>query len=298
MPRTSTAGLAQLAAEEGESLRAYRDVAGVWTIGVGLTKASGVIAPKAGMIISREESRQLLAKALETRYEPAVAAAMPGAAAHEFDGAVSFHFNTGAIGRAGWIKAWRGGDRAGVRSGLLLWSKAGGRSIEGLRRRRAREADLILDARYAGAEAGGLTDPALRRAAQGEAVAELQEKLARLGLLQGPPDGRFGAATEAAVRTFQSAHPQLTVDGIAGPATRAQIERVLAVRGKTAATSVGAVLVAGAAAAAHPALPEAAEVSLVLPAAIAGTLLLAALALTLWRYRDEIRTLFFMERKD
>ncbi|HEV7286699.1 MAG TPA: lysozyme, partial [Kaistia sp.] len=99
MAEITPAGLEQLVAEEGEVLRAYRDVAGVWTIGVGLTAASGVVKPKAGMVITRAESRRLLAAALARRYEPAVAAAMPGAPAHAFDGAVSFHFNTGAIAR-------------------------------------------------------------------------------------------------------------------------------------------------------------------------------------------------------
>jgi len=105
MAEISPAGLEQLVAEEGEVLRAYRDVAGVWTIGVGLTAASGVVTPKAGMVITKAESRRLLAAALKRRYEPAVAAAMLGAPAHAFDGAVSFHFNTGAIARASWVKA-------------------------------------------------------------------------------------------------------------------------------------------------------------------------------------------------
>ena len=37
MAEITPAGLEQLVAEEGEVLHAYRDVAGVWTIGVGLT---------------------------------------------------------------------------------------------------------------------------------------------------------------------------------------------------------------------------------------------------------------------
>ena len=37
-------------------------------------------------------------------------------------------------------------------------------------------------------------------------------------------DGDFGRATEAAVKSFQSDH-RLTVDGICGPATWAELER-------------------------------------------------------------------------
>jgi len=60
----STAGLEQLILEEGEVLRAYQDVKGVWTIGVGLTAASGVIRPVKGTVITRADSRALLARGI------------------------------------------------------------------------------------------------------------------------------------------------------------------------------------------------------------------------------------------
>lgn len=297
MPRTSATGLAQLVAEEGEALRAYRDVAGVWTIGVGLTAASGVVRPQAGMTISRAESRRLLAEALTSRYEPAVAAAMPGASQSAFDGGVSFHFNTGAIARAGWVADWRRGNRGAARQGLMAWTRAGGREIAGLRRRRMREADLILDGHYA---AVGLErpDPALRRGARGEAVLALQVQLIGLGLLEKPADGLFGAATETAVRAFQSAHPQLTVDGVAGPATRAQIARALDLRSRAAQAAAGIGTAAAGTAALVPVVPEAARATLLLPAAIAvAAVLLLVLAALLWRRRDELRALFTLQWK-
>ncbi|BCP52840.1 hypothetical protein K32_14570 [Kaistia sp. 32K] len=295
MPVTSPAGLEQLIAEEGEVLRAYRDVAGVWTIGVGLTAASGVVVPRAGMTITQSESRALLAEALAAHYEPAVARAMPGARAHEFDGGVSFHFNTGAIGRASWVRAWRIADRAAVRSGLKAWNKAGGRVVEGLTRRREREAALILDGRR---ETGGTAGFAsLRPGDSGAAVRALQDELIRLGLLTGAADGDFGSLTESAVRAFQAAHPQLAVDGVVGPATRAQIARVLAGRRAIAVTAAGGSLATGGtvaaggiAPAAHPALAPATAGLLV-----AG-LFVVALAVLAWRYRDEIRAFITLKR--
>jgi lysozyme len=285
MTRTSLAGLEQLVAEEGEVLRAYRDVAGVWTIGVGLTAASGVVVPKAGMTLTRAQSRALLTEALATRYEPAVAAAMPGALAHEFDGAVSFHFNTGAIARASWVAAWRRGDRAAVRAGLAAWNKAGGRVVEGLSRRRAREADLILDGRR---DAGAPSFATLGRGDSGERVRALQRELIRLGVLAGEADGSFGAVTEAAVRAFQSAHPQLAVDGKVGPATQSQIARSLAACDGLAATAASGALVTGGVATHGHAAPAILFV--------AG-LLLVALGLLAWRYRDEIRAILTLKRR-
>lgn len=44
--QTSPEGLAFLERHEGVVLRAYRDVVGVWTIGAGLTAASGVVKPQ------------------------------------------------------------------------------------------------------------------------------------------------------------------------------------------------------------------------------------------------------------
>ena len=74
--KISDKGLEALIAEEGEVLRAYKDTAGIWTIGVGLTKASGVIDPKPGMTITKEQSRTLLRRALERSYEPETEVAM------------------------------------------------------------------------------------------------------------------------------------------------------------------------------------------------------------------------------
>lgn len=292
----SAAGLEQLIAEEGEVLRAYRDVAGVWTIGVGLTSASGVVTPKAGMSITRAESRALLAEALARRYEPPVAVAMPGAAQHAFDGGVSFHFNTGAIGRAAWAAAWRRGDRNAVRAGLAAWNKAGGRVVEGLVRRRAREAALILDGRR---ETAGASHAALRRGDTGEAVHLLQRDLIRLGVLAGAADGTFGPATEAAVRTFQASHPQLAVDGIVGPATLAQIARVLAARATVASTAAGGAVAAGGVVVTGtgPATETGAAPADAIVALGIFAICAALLAIVLWRYRDEIRAFVTLKRR-
>ncbi|MGQ4272493.1 glycoside hydrolase family protein [Terrihabitans sp. B22-R8] len=298
MPRTSAAGIAQLVADEGEVLTAYRDVAGVWTIGVGLTQASGVVTPKAGMTITRAESRHLLGLALERNYEPAVAKAMPGAKTHEFDGGLSFHFNTGAIGKASWVTSWRNrASAAAIRTGLGLWNKAGGRVVRGLTLRRQREADLILLGKYAHGITPAVRDGAdvepgpiepsgvLRRGAKGEGVVELQKGLQTLGLYKGAIDGDFGAGTEVAVRALQKAHPHLVVDGIAGPATRAQLKRML-----DAATKSGLVGAGGAGTGGGTAIApvDGLPTGWIVGGVAAVTLLV--LAFLAWRYRDEIRT--------
>ena len=61
--------------------------------------------------------------------------------------------------------------------------------------------------------------PALKRGAHGPDVERLQKALAAAGFRPGRIDGRFGAATEAALLAFQRAHG-LLADGVAGPVTR------------------------------------------------------------------------------
>jgi lysozyme len=225
--QTSAKGVAFIAALEGVVTRAYRDVAGVWTIGVGHTAAAGPPAPAAGMTVTRGEAFAILSRDLAA-CERRVRAALPGVPQTVFDGAVSFDFNTGAIHRATWVRRYRAGDMEGARAALAQWVNAGGRTIPGLRRRREAEARLIFEGRY-GPEGDGAA-PAVVAKRTPPDVRDLQTALATLGFYTGAIDGVSGPRTEAALRAYQAAHPDLVVDGIAGPATRASIERDLAAR--------------------------------------------------------------------
>jgi GH24 family phage-related lysozyme (muramidase) len=60
----------------------------------------------------------------------------------QFDALVSFHYNTGAIRRATLTRKHVAGDFAGAAREFARWSRAGGRILKGLVRRRAAEAAL------------------------------------------------------------------------------------------------------------------------------------------------------------
>jgi hypothetical protein len=79
------------------------------------------------------------------------------------------------------------------------------------------------------AEGSPSVRPTLRKGSKGTAVSEMQTMLLKLGYDLGPCgiDGDFGKSTDAAVRSFQSDH-RLTVDGICGAATWAELEKVMA----------------------------------------------------------------------
>jgi lysozyme len=297
--KTSQDGVAFIAAHEGVVTRAYRDPAGIWTIGVGHTAAAGAPVPKKGLTISRQAALDLLAADLPL-YETAVASALgarDGSATRQsaFDGAVSFHFNTGAIGRAGWVGKFRDRQFAEAETALKAWNKAGGKVMNGLVRRRAAEADLIFRDRYPDAVvAAGGAQPV------GDEIAACQTALIGLGYAGLVANGTLDAATEAAILAFQKANG-LVADGIAGPATRATLARRLAEA--RARKIAGAAAAGGAAGGAAVKLPDAAAGGFGLDAllwTIGGALALALLTLAaflLWRNRGALRLWFTLTMK-
>lgn len=280
--QTSDKGIAFLESFEGVVTRAYRDAAGVWTIGAGLTKASGVVRPKAGMQITRAQARELLQKALTQNYEPAVRKAMPGADQAAFDGGVSFHYNTGAIGRASWVTRWRAGDQRGTRAALALWNKAGGKVLKGLVRRREAEADLILRGDY-GAAASSSTDTisAFARFVPERGRDDREATRMALHELGYKTGARKGRVLLEAVRHFQEDHG-LVVDGLIGKATLATLQRAEDGRKKLPlASGITAIT------AAPVALSETFQLT-DLPLWLVVAIPAAWLALVAFRYRDII----------
>ncbi len=144
---TSARGIDFLIRHEGVRLRAYQDTAGVWTIGVGHTAASGPPKPVRGMAITADQAKSILAHDL-AKFEDRVERALPGVPQTVFDGAVSFDFNTGAIHRASWVTKFKAGKFRESEVALKLWCKSSGRVVKGLVNRRADEADLIFRGKY------------------------------------------------------------------------------------------------------------------------------------------------------
>lgn len=122
--KTSTEGLIALIGHEGIVLSRYKDSVGVWTIGVGHTKAAGGLNPEAfSGTLTMQQALDLLRTDI-VKYEKGVNAAVKvPLAQHEFDALVSFHFNTGAIGTASFVKKLNAGDRSGAMKGIMDWRK-------------------------------------------------------------------------------------------------------------------------------------------------------------------------------
>ena len=229
--KTSPRGIEDLVLSEGLSLKAYKDSVGVWTIGVGHAATSGKPPiPRPGMTITEAEAKRILAADLAER-EATVSAVLGDVPQHVFDGAMSFHFNTGAIQRASWVRAFKRGDRAEAERLFMLYNKPP--EIVG---RRKREADLIFRGKYRSGPVAPPApapppsgDPILRKGdginvadPRRRAVAEAQMLLDDHGFSPGAIDGKFGLVTEAKVIAFQKASG-LEPDGVIGPATWAAL---------------------------------------------------------------------------
>ena len=276
------------ARHEGVVLRAYRCPAGVLTIGIGHTNRAGGFVVKPGMRITKQQAYDIFQDDVRRNFGPRVVMAMPKARQHEFDGAVSFDYNTGAIHRASWVKAFKRHDRKEVRRRLSLWNKGGGRVLPGLVRRRREEGDLVLDGNYHDGKAIDLVDPTPEEKETADRVVAYpdsrdewefwQQALREIGYDPGPVDGIPSDKTRKAVRAFQKAHPDLDVDGIPGPATQAQILRVQKMKNRGAAAGLSADQLAG--------------IDPVLAAGVVGILAAAGLTFHFWRHRGELAERF------
>jgi lysozyme len=128
---------------EGLFLQAYRCPAGVWTIGYGHTGIrhnDGTVKP--GRRITAAQAEELLRLDM-SKYEAAVnrLVTVP-LAQHEFDALVSFHFNTGALGKSTLLRRLNAGAYAEVPHQLRRWTRANGKVLKGLVRRRQSESLL------------------------------------------------------------------------------------------------------------------------------------------------------------
>ncbi len=228
---------------EGVILKAYYDIADVLTIGVGFTWASAAFrkwwrANRPGQDftinarMTRAECDEVLQLIFDEEYGKAVAEFFGREVPqHVFDGTASpvFNLGTGSL-KWRWAQALKAGD---VHRGAVLLRSTGttinngAQVVQGLINRRREEFELLDRGDYTIAgtvqSADPMADGVLRRRERGPAVEDLQQKLAAAGYYDQVVDGIFGYGTEAAVIEYQRRHG-LTVDGVAGPKTLAELK--------------------------------------------------------------------------
>jgi len=165
---TSPDGIDLIKRFEGYERYAYRDIAGIWTIGYGHasdilrdTIQSGSINPQlVGIVefdgrgdlrlVTDQSGEELLRRDLRPRERSVVNLVKVVLNQNEFDALVSFVYNVGAgaFARSTALRRLNKGNRAGAADALTWFNKArvGGnlREVRGLTRRRAAEKALFL----------------------------------------------------------------------------------------------------------------------------------------------------------
>ena len=127
-------------------LEAYPDPAtggDPWTIGYGDTGPD--VVP--GLTITQDEADARLAARLAKEFEPGVSGALSRTPEqHQFDAMVCLAYNIGLrnFRSSSVIRNFNAGDVLGAASAFLMWDKAAGKSMLGLRRRRAAEKALFM----------------------------------------------------------------------------------------------------------------------------------------------------------
>lgn len=140
--KTNTKGIALIKKWEGLRTKAYQDVAGIWTIGYGHTSAAGSPKVTSGLVITEKQAEEILKQDLvkfETQVSSLVKVPLND---NQFAALVSFHYNTGALGKSTLLKKVNSKDFKAVPNEFLKWVNAGGKFVKGLENRRKDEINL------------------------------------------------------------------------------------------------------------------------------------------------------------
>jgi lysozyme len=127
---------------EGFSAKPYKCPAGVWTIGYGHTH--GVTMGTDSM--TERDAETLLRNELDrfaTHVNDLVNVPLTQ---NQFDALVSFHYTTGALGKSTLLTKLNQGFYEPAAKELLRWTRAGGKVLGGLVKRRGAEMSLFLEA--------------------------------------------------------------------------------------------------------------------------------------------------------
>ena len=229
----SAAGLDLSSGFEGWSATLYNDVADNATIGYGHLVHSGPVnaADRAGPYgkgITTQQGLALLKSDVESKAQAVRSCVTVPLTQGQFDALVSFAYNVGAgaLQDSTLLRKLNAGDYAGAANEFANWTKAGGKVLAGLQRRRAAEAAMFRGGGTAPTptptpqpkpqQAGWPPTRLLQVGCSGTDVAALQARL------KVTADGVFGPRTKAAVVAFQRSKG-LAADGICGPRTAAAL---------------------------------------------------------------------------
>lgn len=142
----SPSGIDLICNFEGKRLTAYDDGVGVWTIGFGTTVYPNGIKVMKGDTCTEAQAKTYMAhdlKKFEATVNKAVTVQLNQ---NQFDALVSLAYNIGtnAFSKSTLVKKLNANDIRGAADQLDVWVNAGGKRMQGLVNRRAKEKALFL----------------------------------------------------------------------------------------------------------------------------------------------------------
>ena len=124
--------------------QAYKDSKGIWTWSIGITSASGHNVERyIGKPQTMEYCLAVYVWLLERYLKDVEAAFTKPLEEHQRAAALSFHWNTGAIKRASWVKEFNKGNIAKAKVAFMQWKKP-----PEIEERRKKERDLFFDGKW------------------------------------------------------------------------------------------------------------------------------------------------------
>ena len=142
----SPSGIDLICNFEGKRLTAYDDGVGVWTIGFGTTVYPNGIKVKKGDTCTEAQAKAYMAHDLKKFASAVNNAVTVPLNQNQFDALVSLAYNigTGAFSKSTLVKKLNGNDIRGAADQFDVWVNAGGKRMQGLVNRRAKEKALFL----------------------------------------------------------------------------------------------------------------------------------------------------------
>lgn len=134
----------EVASHEAIVREAYKDIKGIWTWSIGLTNASGHNVERyIGKPQTLQHCLAVYVWALEKYAKDVRQAFTRPLTQKQFAAALSFHYNTGAIKRATWVKSFNAGDVEKAKKEIMNYSKP-----KAIIPRRTKERDLFFDGKW------------------------------------------------------------------------------------------------------------------------------------------------------
>ena len=142
----SPSGIDLICNFEGLRLKAYDDGVGVWTIGFGTTKYPNGIRVKKGDTCTLDQAKAYMQNDLKSFEQTVNNTVKVPLNQNQFDALVSLAYNIGtnAFSKSTLVKKLHANNIRGAADQFNVWVNAGGKRMQGLVNRRAKEKALFL----------------------------------------------------------------------------------------------------------------------------------------------------------